>query len=313
MYMKTTTSIFIVVALAILIGGYYFLNSSIDEAPEQAEETGQNVDPRNATYTIDGTQVTLTDGLSEQEVVPGSAEKTVTTYFGNEVRTDLNEDGREDIVFLLTQSTGGSGTFFYVVAALNTEDGWSGSQGFMLGDRIAPQTTEMSQNPNHKKVIVVNYVTHSVDQPLSERPSVGKSVWLKLDPTLMAFGEVEQNFEGEADVSTMTLDMKTWNWIKTTYNNDTDLIPKDTEDFSLTFENDGTFSANTDCNNMGGSYEVENNQIVFSKMATTLMYCDDSQEQEFSKMLGEIQSYFFTSKGELVFELKFDSGSSIFK
>ena len=43
------------------------------------------------------------------------------------------------------------------VAALNTEAGWIGSQTTLLGDRIAPQTTELSQNPNHKNVIVVNY------------------------------------------------------------------------------------------------------------------------------------------------------------
>ncbi len=53
--------------------------------------------------------------------------------------------------------------------------------------------------------------------------------------------------------------------------------------------------------------------IEFSKMISTLMYCDDSQEQDFTKSLSEVQSFMFTSKGELVFMLKVDSGSMIFR
>jgi hypothetical protein len=43
------------------------------------------------------------------------------------------------------------------------------------------------------------------------------------------------------------------------------------------------------------------------------MYCENSQEAEFTKMLGEVESYYFTNRGELVFNLKFDSGSMIFR
>src|SRR5882672_11178341 len=69
---------------------------------------------RDATYIIDGTHVTLKDGISEVAVAPGSASKLVTKYFGNEAVGDLNGDGIDDIAFLLTQEGGGSGTFYYV-------------------------------------------------------------------------------------------------------------------------------------------------------------------------------------------------------
>ena len=39
----------------------------------------------------------------------------------------------------------------------------------------------------------------------------------------------------------------------------------------------------------------------------------DSQRQNIVSFLGETQSFFFTNKGDLVFDLKFDSGSVIFK
>lgn len=48
-------------------------------------------------------------------------------------------------------------------------------------------------------------------------------------------------------------------------------------------------------------------------MMSTLMYCEDSQEAVFSDFIQNTSSYLFTSKGELVLQLKFDSGVVIFK
>jgi heat shock protein HslJ len=129
----------------------------------------------------------------------------------------------------------------------------------------------------------------------------------------MQFGEVAQNFEGESDASKMTLTMKTWNWVNTIYNNGSTTIPKIQDKFKLTFTKPNRFSASTDCNGVGGEYIVTGNKIVFDKMMSTLMYCDNSQEGEFSKALGEVSSFHFTGKGELVLDLKYDSGSMLFK
>jgi heat shock protein HslJ len=64
---------------------------------------------------------------------------------------------------------------------------------------------------------------------------------------------------------------------------------------------------------MGGKYTVDKNKISFTEMFTTEMYCEGSLDSDFSKMLGEVQSYLFTSKGELILELKLDTGSMIFR
>lgn len=148
-----------------------------------------SADYKSATYLIDGEKITLaSEGIK---------------YFGNEVRHDLNGDGREDVAFLLTRQTGGSGTFFYIVAALNVPNGYAGSEAFFLGDRIAPQTTEIDEGltargTKRQNVIVVNYADRLPNEPFTAKPSVGKSVWLKLDPATLQFGEVAQNFEGES-------------------------------------------------------------------------------------------------------------------
>jgi heat shock protein HslJ len=270
------------------------------------------VSPKDATYIIEGKSVTLVNGVSEVSVTPNSASKVITRYFGNEVTTDLNGDKLLDSVFILTQNTGGSGTFYYVVAALGTTTGYIGSKGFLLGDRISPQTTQMSKNPVTPGVIVVNYADRKPGESFAAQASVGKSIMLKLDTKSMQFGEVVKDFEGEPSPSKMTLDMKTWNWAQTIYSNDTKVVPK-TNKFTITLNADETFSAKTDCNGIGGEYELSGNKITFTKMMSALMYCEGSQEQDYSRMLTAVQSYLFTSKGELIFNLKLDTGTMIFR
>ena len=153
---------------------------------------------KNATYTIEGQSVTLVNGRAETSAAPGAASKVVTQYFGNELKTDLNGDGKEDVAFILTQERGGSGTFFYAVAALNTDRGYVGSDGYLLDDRIAPQSTNLSPNPRHKYVVVFNYAVRAPGEPMTTQPSIGKSAYLKLDPVTMQWGIVVPDFEGES-------------------------------------------------------------------------------------------------------------------
>jgi len=266
----------------------------------------------DAIYTINGEKVTLKNGFSETSV-ENSNSKIITKVFGNQLKHDLNEDGIKDIVFLISQETGGSGVFYYVVARINTPEGPLGSDAVFLGDRIAPQTINIDEGSGRVNVIVVNYAERNPGEPMTTPPSLGKSLWLKLDPKTMQFGIVEQNFPGEADVNKMSLDMKKWNWIKTQYSNDKIVTPNIPEKFSITFKKDGSFSIATDCNNAGGSYMVENKKITFGTMFMTEMYCENSQENEFLKMIEQTESFMFTSKGEMILLLKYDSGSVIFK
>ncbi|MBI2109211.1 MAG: hypothetical protein HYT93_03495 [Parcubacteria group bacterium] len=184
--------IWIVVVLAVLIGGFYVLNSYIYN---EKQGDGLPQDFKEVTFTISGEPVTLKDGVAEAYTALGGDSKTIVRYFGNEVTHDIDGDGAEDVVFLITQETGGSGTFFYAVGALKREEGgYIGSRAVYLGDRIAPQTTERGEG----RIVIVNYADRAPGEPMTARPSVGKSLYLLLDPKTLEFGEVVQNFEGES-------------------------------------------------------------------------------------------------------------------
>lgn len=140
-----------------------------------AVPTTTPTDTKNAAYVIEGRTIKLNDGESVLEAAPGSASKITTMYFGNEATGDLNGDGQPDVALLLTQNQGGSGTFFYVVVALKTKDGYTGTNGVLLGDRISPQTTEYRGGQ-----VIVNYADRKPGEPMITAPSVGVSKTLKV-------------------------------------------------------------------------------------------------------------------------------------
>ncbi len=125
---------------------------------------------------------------------------------------------------------------------------------------------------------------------------------------------VGENLEGEADPSRMTLDMTVWRWQYALYNDGREIRPNKPESFTLKFENNGTFSATTDCNSVSGKYVASAQGIIsFTELVSTLMYCDGSQEPDFVQVLNNTSNYHFTSRGELILDLKFDSGSAVFR
>jgi hypothetical protein len=139
--------------------------------------SGQNpfgIDPRSATYNIEGMNVTLVNGVSEQPTVPGSASKVITRYFGNGALGDIDGDGTADMAFYLTQETGGSGVFYYMVAALNMNGRGTGgyriTDAVLIGDRIAPQPTEIRDGR-----IYANFADRNPGEPMTAIPSVGKT------------------------------------------------------------------------------------------------------------------------------------------
>ncbi len=157
--------LYILLAIVIIGGGVFAFRKKTAPVIE-----GVIPSYKDATYQIDGTAIALKDGASETEAAPGSTSKIVTKYFGNEARGDVNGDGTEDVAFLLTQTNGGTGTFYYTAVALKTDTGYQGTNGILLGDRIAPQTTEIKDGK-----IIVNYADRKPGEPMTTDPSVGIS------------------------------------------------------------------------------------------------------------------------------------------
>ena len=278
-----------------------------EPVPESVEQ--RKSDPLNTTYTIGNRAVILVDGHSEEPAPPNSSGKIIAQVHNQPLVADINKDGIDDAVLIVTHSTGGSGTFYYVAAAIATPTGYEGTAGHFLGDRIKPQGIEVIGSK-----VRIHFLTRSSDQSFADEPTLPQRMDVIYVAENQQLAEVAIDFEGEADPSRMTLQMHPWTWIRTVFNNDTLKEPKQAGDFTLNFTKDGRVVGTTDCNRFHGSVTVEKHKIHFGeKMAMTRKYCEGSQEMEFIEMLQNASSFFFTSRGQLIIELKYDSGSMIFQ
>lgn len=176
--------IVILLILGALYGMYKFGTRNASITLTESLKVENPAEHQDVTFQIDGQPITLDDGVAIIETATG-VESTVR-YFGNELRHDVDGDGAEDVVFLVTVDAAGSGTFFYVVAALKRGDSYVGIEAFFLGDRIAPQAISSGEADE----VIVTYAERAPGEPMTSSPSVGVSTYLVLDAERLQFRQV---------------------------------------------------------------------------------------------------------------------------
>ncbi|MBM3206602.1 MAG: hypothetical protein FJZ43_03205 [Candidatus Staskawiczbacteria bacterium] len=166
--MKKYTLVAIIFLLFFVIAGFwiYKANNNLE-----IENQNQVINAKNCTYIIDNKEFKVTNGFSEEIIEIDSASKITTQYFGNEVKDDFNGDGLKDASFIITQNSGGSGTFYYITTVLGSnKKECISTNSILLGDRIAPQVTNYINGQ-----IVVNYADRKEGEPMTTNPSLGVS------------------------------------------------------------------------------------------------------------------------------------------
>ena len=113
----------VVLGVVGLVAAFYSFNNYIYEQ----KQAYAAADHKNAEYFIEGQRVRLKNGVAETAAAPGSASTVTTRYFGNELRTDLDGDRREDGPLYHA----GARWLRHVLLrrALNTSRGYVGSDG----------------------------------------------------------------------------------------------------------------------------------------------------------------------------------------
>ncbi len=134
-----------------------------------------SLDILNNTYIIDEKVMRFKDGVSYDEEAPNSSMKTVTRIFGEPIFGDLNNDGKQDAIFFVSQETSGTGLFFYVVALINQGGNYVGTPGVFIGDRIAPQNIRIENN-----IAAVNFAMRREGEPMVAEPSVGTTKYFRV-------------------------------------------------------------------------------------------------------------------------------------
>jgi hypothetical protein len=119
-------------------------------------------DVMNLTYTFEGNEYTLVDGVYAQPAAPGSATMdTVTIHEPWVAFGDLNGDNIEDAAPVLYHAPGGSGVFRYLAAVVATSEGPVNQATESLGDRVRINTMGITDGE-----ISMEVITHGEDDPM---------------------------------------------------------------------------------------------------------------------------------------------------
>ena len=160
--------------VAVAVAG--FIRFNFTDGGDVAVSPGLPAAVTDLAITIDGQTFVMSNGFAELDASPGSATNNTVRIVGEPVMGDITGDGDPDAALLIQNDPGGSGTFYYAVLAINDAGGFRASNALPLGDRIEPQTVDFTDGR-----FVYTYAERRPGEPMSERPSVEKSVAITID------------------------------------------------------------------------------------------------------------------------------------
>jgi heat shock protein HslJ len=97
---------------------------------------------------------------------------------------------------------------------------------------------------------------------------------------------------------------KDWFWVETIIESSVGIKPYNLTAFKLTLSRDLTFKSTSDCNSLGGNYEIFENKIKFKDIVRSEKYCMKSRETEFIEGLSNVSEIMFNEKNELILKYK---------
>ncbi len=98
---------------------------------------------------------------------------------------DINGDKLADEAFVVEYSGGGSGTFSYLVCAVNNGHGYEYTNAVLIGDRVRPYQVYMD---SRTKALCLEYYDRKADEPMAADPTVLKKLYMRLMPQLVPVG-----------------------------------------------------------------------------------------------------------------------------
>jgi uncharacterized lipoprotein YbaY/heat shock protein HslJ len=192
--------------------------------------------------------------------------------------------------------------------------GYAGEVSEYLIAFFYPVTTEalpssMEEVPANEQASVTEDSELYLDEKGEMLNSLAESDW---EPALSLLDSVIGSLTFETSPSEGDL-LGRWYWLRSTYNNDTELIVDVPSRYTVEFKADGTLDIRADCNQLTWIYTRDSNSLTINASGTTtLAECPlGSLDQEFLKDLGEVASYVM-HEGNLVLNIRADVGNMIF-
>jgi heat shock protein HslJ len=264
------------------------------------QKDGQAPDLQSMTFLskwFPSGKVTLSHGEYREPAAPGSASEIIVTLSDRKAFGMVN--GRQTAAVILVTDPGGSGTFYDLALLTREAEGWVNTDSVFLGDRVKVHSVAIE---NYR--IIVAMTVHGPNDPMC-------------CPTL----EVKRGFSVQGN-RLVPAEGKTggqpqitgtvWQWVQTLHNNDTKNVPKQPNNYTVRFLEDGRIIVKAGCNLKGGVYSTDGKKISLEITHSTMAACEEgSLEEQFIRDLTAAVIFFFKGH-DLYLDLKYDTGTMRF-
>jgi len=256
-----------------------------------------------ATYTgIEDAPVTLSNGLWEGSpyVEDGSSRPRVGLLKDIYFSGDLDADGQQELVAILWQSAGGTGSNIYVAVMKPENDGLENIATALVGDRVKLRAGKIDSGKIYLEVLQAGE-----SDPMCCPTQLATRSW-SLNDTQLEENVMEVTGKLSPDA------LQGSEWLLTRINNGQPLA-EDTE-VTLTFDA-GRISGKSACNRYSASIEEGENpgDILIGPTMGTRMACPDhlmDMESLYLASLSQITRFSFDS-GKLVLSGQDEDGTAI--
>jgi heat shock protein HslJ len=222
-------------------------------------------------------KVQLTDGQYED-----AANSIYVSFVAQPIAYGiLNEQSAAAV--LIAENGGGSGTFVNLEVVLEQDEAATTVASVQLGDRVSVNQLTIANNQ-----ITVDMVTQGPNDPMCCPTQQVTQVYELQGDQLVLVSETKAEATAASPLAGTS-----WVWTGTTQNDAAITTPAQPDAFVVTFNADGTLSAQTDCNTRLGAYsEGANFGLTITMTISTMMACPpESQEEIFAEQLGKTLSY----------------------
>ncbi len=205
----------------------------------------------------------LENGVYTESVAPDSASVIEVQLLPSPIAYGVLND-QDAVAALIAENGGGSGTFINLAVIVDQDGTPVHVASAPLGDRVQVQSLAIADNQ-----ITVEMLTQGPDDPLCCPTQPVTQVYAFQDDTLVLVEETVGS-------ASSALAGASWVWTQTQMNDGAVKSPAAEGDFTLTFGDDGTASATTDCNTFNGSYTESADGVLAIEFAiSTAMVCTD--------------------------------------
>ena len=292
--MKGFTRCNFLISLIGVFGGLYMQNVAAIDHDEVMTSLG------NATYIgIEDHPVTLADGRWEGApyVEGGSARPAVGLVKNILMEADLDADGSDEIVVVLWQTSGGTGSNMYLAVMKPETGSYLNSATALIGDRVKIRAARIEAG-----AIVLDVLQAGENDPMCCPTMLATRRWV------LNGGQLEEmEMQKTGPLSLATLDETEWRLIRM---DPVQELPEDAE-VTLNFGG-GRVSGKSACNRY--SADVRQGErpgtIIIGPAMVTRMACAEPLmeiESRYLAMLSEVESFSFQA-GSLALSGQSDDG-----